>query len=81
MAFGPGGRASAIQPEPRILFGVHFYDVKAIDMLDQLFRENHEDKNYLAKREQTTIVGSNIQNVSKRAFLATVGKDVKPQGA
>ena len=34
VCFGPGGATTAIQPEPRILFGVHFYDIKAIDMLD-----------------------------------------------
>jgi len=80
VSFGPGGGASAIRPEPRILFGVHFYDIKAIDMLDLLFRENNKDWNYLAQRENTTIVGSNIQRVSKRAFWGTVGKGVKPHG-
>jgi hypothetical protein len=54
--FQPG--RDAIRTEPRILFGVHFYDIKAIDMLDALFRENNEDWNYLAQREATTIVGS-----------------------
>ena len=80
VAFGPGGPASAIQPELRILFGVHFYDIKAIDMLDLLFRENNEDWNYLAQRELTTIVGSSIQSVSQRAFWGTVGRGVKPKG-
>jgi len=80
VAFGPSGASSSIKPEPRILFGVHFYDIKAIDMLDLLFRENNVDWNYLAQRENTTIVGSNIQKVSKRAFWATVGKGVKPRG-
>jgi sulfhydrogenase subunit beta (sulfur reductase) len=78
--FGPGGGETAIHPEPRILFGVHFYDIKAIDMLDLLFRENSEDWNYLAQREHTTIVGSNIQKVSARAFWGTVGKGVQPCG-
>ncbi len=80
VAFGPAGPASAIQPEPRILFGVHFYDIKALDMLDLLFRENNEDWNYLAQRELTTIVGSSIQSVSERAFWGTVGRGVKPKG-
>lgn len=80
VAFSPDGPASSIKPESRILFGVHFYDIKAIDMLDLLFRENNEDWNYLAQRELTTIVGSSIQRVSKRAFWGTVGKGVKPRG-
>lgn len=80
LSFSPEGARSGIAPEPKILFGVHFYDIKAIDMLDLLFRENNEDWNYLAYREQTTIVGSSIQNVSKRAFWGSVGKDVQPKG-
>lgn len=80
LAFGPAGPASAIRPEPRILFGVHFYDIKAIDMLDLLFRENNEDWNYLAQRQMTTIVGSNIRSVSRRAFWGTVGRGVQPRG-
>ena len=59
---------------PRILFGVHFYDIKAIDMLDLLFRENNEDWNYLAQREHTTIVGSNIQSGLQTGLLGNRGK-------
>jgi hypothetical protein len=80
VTFGPNGPGTAIQPEPRILFGVHFYDIKAIDMLDLLFRENNEDWNYLAQRELTTIVGSSVQSVSDRSFWGTVGRGVKPMG-
>jgi ferredoxin len=80
VTFDPKGGASAIRPEPRILFGVHFYDIKAIDMLDLLFRENNEDWNYLAQREHTTIVGSNIQKISARAFWGSVGRGVQPRG-
>lgn len=80
VTFDPAGGATAIRPEPRILFGVHFYDIKAIDMLDLLFRENNEDWNYLARREHTTIVGSNIQKISARAFWGSVGKGVLPRG-
>ena len=69
-----------IDPQEKVLLGVHFYDVKAIDMTDLLFREKNEDWNYLAHREATTIVASNIQKVSPRAFWASIGKDVPPRG-
>lgn len=69
-----------IEQEEKILLGVHFYDIKAIDMTDQLFEENNKDMYYLAQRKATTIIGSNVQNVSKRAFWGTVGKDVKAKG-
>jgi sulfhydrogenase subunit beta (sulfur reductase) len=71
---------SCIDPQDQVLFGAHFYEVKAIDQLDKLFKQGHEDRNYLANREHTTIVVSNIQNVSERAFFASVGKEVQPKG-
>ncbi|HHJ98992.1 MAG TPA: hypothetical protein ENN10_03515 [Actinobacteria bacterium] len=72
--------SSCICPVDTVLFGVHFYDVKAIDQLDFLFRENNADWDYLCQREATTIVGSNIQAVSSRAFWDSVGTEVQPLG-
>lgn len=69
-----------IDPVPTVLFGVHFYDVKGIDMTDFLLRERFEDWNYLAQREVTTIVASNVQTVAPRAFWGSVGRDVHPKG-
>jgi sulfhydrogenase subunit beta (sulfur reductase) len=71
---------AAVKPEEKILFGVHFYDVKAIDQTDLLFSEKNFDVNYMAHRQTTTIVASNIQNVSRRAFFGSVGKEVPPKG-
>ncbi|MBN1193721.1 MAG: 4Fe-4S dicluster domain-containing protein [Coriobacteriia bacterium] len=71
---------SCTQGVETVLFGVHFYDVKAIDQLDFLFRENNADWDYLCQREATTIVASNIQSVSPRAFWSSVGAEVQPQG-
>lgn len=69
-----------IEPVETVLFGVHFYDVKGIDMTDYLFRERNEDWNYLAQRDATTIVASNVQNVSPRAFWGSVGREIEPKG-
>ncbi|MFA5138488.1 MAG: 4Fe-4S dicluster domain-containing protein [Elusimicrobiota bacterium] len=72
--------SGCIEPKEKILLGVHFYDVKALDMTDLLFREKHADENYLAHRESTTLVASNVQKVSPRAFWGSIGKDVQPKG-
>jgi len=72
--------SSCICPKPAVLFGVHFYDIKAIDQTDFLFNENNVDMNYLANREATTVIGSSIQNVSPRAFFGSVGRNVEPKG-
>jgi len=71
---------SCLAPVEKVLFGVHFYDVKALDMTDLLFREKNEDRDYTAHREAATVVVSNIQKVSPRAFWSSIGTEVKPRG-
>ena len=78
--FDGDGFSAALEPTEKILFGVHFYDVKAIDQTDLLFSERNYDVNYMAHRQTTTIVAANIRNVSSRAFFASVGTDVQPKG-
>jgi ferredoxin len=78
--FKNGTVESPIDPVDTVLLGVHFYDVKGIDMTDLLFRELHADWDYLAQREATTIVASNIRAVSPRAFWDSVGTEVQPKG-
>jgi len=80
LSFKENKATSAIRPREQILFGVHTYDVKAIDMLDLLFAENNADNNYLANRKATTIVAMTPQAVSGRAFWESVGKTVQPNG-
>lgn len=72
--------SGCIDPVDTVLFGVHFYDVKGIDMTDYLFRERNADYNYLAQREATTVVASNIQSIAPRSFWGSIGRDVEPQG-
>ncbi len=71
---------SAIDPEEKVLLGVHFYDVKGLDQTDLLYSERNFDSSYMANRQTTTIVASNIQNVSDRAFFASVGAGVPAKG-
>ncbi len=80
LKFTGGKFTASVHPEEKVLFGVHFYDVKAIDQTDQLFAEKNYDVNYMAHRQATTIVASNIQKVSRRAFFGTVGQEVHPKG-
>jgi sulfhydrogenase subunit beta (sulfur reductase) len=69
-----------IEPIPTVLFGVHFYDIKGLDMTDFLLQERFEDWNYLAQRKVTTVVGSNVQSIAPRAFWGSVGTDTHPKG-
>jgi ferredoxin len=78
--FSPECIEDCIEPRPRILFGVHPYDIKAISMLDHLFSEGKKDWNYLANREATTIVGLNVHRVYKTAFFESMGADTVNEG-
>ena len=69
-----------VDPAQTVLLGVHPYDVRGIDMTDFLFRERNEDWNYLAQREATTIVASNVRKVAPRAFWASMAGTAAPQG-
>ncbi len=69
-----------IAPVDTVLLGVHHYDVRGIDMTDFLFRERNEDWNYLAQREATTIVASNVRKVAPRAFWASMIDTNEPKG-
>ncbi len=69
-----------INPEEKILFGVHFYDIKGISMTDFLYADNKKDMNYCANRNATTIVGSNIQSISERGFWGSAGSEKNVEG-
>jgi ferredoxin len=59
--------AHTAAPE-RILLGVHPYDIKAISVMDRYFTEEHPDTNYIARRENTAIIGLDPINVGENAF-------------
>ena len=59
--------------EPFIIFGVHPYDVVAINQMDAVFQANYVDAHYMARRERATIVACDIQNTSPSMFAACMG--------
>ncbi len=63
-----------VRPIDKVLIGVHPYDIKAIELLDKVFEENHKDINYMANRENTAIIGSSVQTLSSRSFWGSVIK-------
>jgi len=78
--FDKGRFEGTVNAKKQVLLGVHPYDIKAIDQTDFLFTENHEDINYTAYRNATTLVGSNIQSISKRAFWGSISHEVPARG-
>jgi len=72
--------SDCIAPVPTVLLGVHFYDVKGIDQTDVAYTDLNADADYLAQRNATTIVASNIRAISPRAFWDSVGLEIEPKG-
>lgn len=66
--------------EPRIILGIHPYDLVAIEQLDKVFSDTYDDEYYLEKREQCVLVGVNMQNVSDRSFAASMGTATTESG-
>jgi NAD(P)H-flavin reductase/NAD-dependent dihydropyrimidine dehydrogenase PreA subunit len=61
------------EPKPMIIVGVHPYDIVALHHMDEIFRETKSDPHYFKKREATTIIGINIQKMSKWNFSSQMG--------
>jgi CheY-like chemotaxis protein/ferredoxin len=58
---------------PRVIIGVHPYDIKAIELLDEVFMTNNPDPNYIARRENTIIIGIDCLHPSPRSFSPSMG--------
>jgi sulfhydrogenase subunit beta (sulfur reductase) len=62
-----------IESCPTLLFGVHPYDIKALNQLDQLMESGSTDVNYRARRDATIIFGLEPQRIAPTAFWASMG--------
>ena len=56
----------------RILIGVHPYDLIAIQQMDKVYLGDNPDDNYKIRRENTLIIASDILNISKYSFAASM---------
>ncbi len=60
-------------PTPTIIVGVHPYDIAALLQMDEIFRETKSEPYYFEKRKSSTIIGVNIQKMSKWCFAPQMG--------
>jgi NAD(P)H-flavin reductase/CheY-like chemotaxis protein len=68
---------SKIEPvldaRPRALVGVHPYDIRGIELLDEVFMTVNPDPNYISRRENTIIIGVDCLNPSPKSFAPSMG--------
>jgi len=78
------GDESKIEPVvetiPRAIIGVHPYDIKAIELLDEVFIATNPDPNYIARRQNTTIIGVDCLNPSDKSFAPSMGTHLTETG-
>ena len=66
--------------KPRIIMGVHPYDIIALQQTDKLYLDSQKDDFYEKRRDNTIIIGVDIQNVSDRSFAASMKTNVTDSG-
>ena len=66
--------------KPRIIIGVHPYDIIALEQTDKLYLDSQKDSFYKKRRENTIIIGSDIQKVSPRSFAGSMKTNVTETG-
>jgi len=65
---------------PRIIIGVHPYDIIALEQTDRHYLDQQQDNFYKKRREKTIIIGVDIQNVSERSFAASMKTNTTESG-
>lgn len=58
---------------PRIIIGIHPYDLDAIRQVDNILSKTPKGRMYLKKRKSSVLVGVNIINTSVRGFVGSMG--------
>jgi len=76
-SFTLGGKPSVeqiVEATPTVLFGIHTCDLRAIQLLDKAFTEEYADAHYLARREQTVLVGIEcLEPCDEHSFCKSMG--------
>jgi sulfite reductase subunit B len=66
--------------QKRIIIGMHPYDIIALEQMDKVYLDSQEDDFYKKRRENTIIIGSDIQNVSPRSFAKSMNTNITDRG-
>ncbi|QSG10590.1 Ferredoxin [Halapricum desulfuricans] len=67
-------------PDGTVIVGIHPYDLVAIEQLDKIFIDTLRDEPYRKKRENSLLIGVNMQDASETAFAASMGTATTDSG-
>ena len=66
--------------KPRIILGIHPYDIIALEQMDKVYLDSQRDDFYKKRRENTILIASDIQNVSDRSFALSMKTNIIEKG-
>ncbi len=70
-----------VEAEPTVLLGAHTCDLHAIQLLDEVFSQEHPDAHYLERRKQTVIVGLEcLEPCDEHSFCKSMGTLTSDEG-
>lgn len=77
----PSSYHESVEAQPRIIIGVHPWDLAAIALLDKAFSTGQSDVNYLTRRNQSLLVGIYPTRPFKYRFSGSMITDEHYQAA
>jgi len=80
LRFGGVKFESVLDAQPFVLFGVHPYDVVAINQMDLVFSKDNNDVHYAERRKAATIVACDVESVSANVFAGCMGTATVDKG-
>ena len=69
-----------VETSPRAIIGVHPYEINAMQLLDEVFIAANPDPNYIARRQNTIIIGVDDLNPSPNSFAPSMGTNLVEKG-
>jgi NAD(P)H-flavin reductase/formate hydrogenlyase subunit 6/NADH:ubiquinone oxidoreductase subunit I len=76
----PFEEKETLDDTPRIIIGVHPYDLIALEQTDRHYLDQQQDNFYKKRRNNIMIIGVDIKNVSERSFAASMKTNVTDSG-
>jgi sulfhydrogenase subunit beta (sulfur reductase) len=67
----PFEQKETLDGKPRIIIGMHPYDIIALQQTDLYYLDQQQDDYYKKRRDNTLIIGADIQTISDRSFAAS----------
>ncbi len=77
---GKEGSTPQTDKTRRVIFGVHPYDIHAVALLDDVFKDGQQDPYYIEQRAKTILVGVDVVKPSLNAFCSSMGTATADEG-